>query len=77
MALKRPVLIVPTLCVGMQPLTLRGMTVPGVASAVRQERGASREAFHAERGNEQSGVAAVLALEEESVTAVSKGICSF
>ncbi len=38
-------LIVPTLRVGMQPSTLRVTTVPGIASAVRQERGASREAF--------------------------------
>ncbi len=38
-------LIVPTLRAGIQPSTLRVMTVAGVASVVWQERGASREAF--------------------------------
>ena len=38
-------LIVPTLCVGMQPVTLRVTTVPGAMPAARLERGASLEAF--------------------------------
>ena len=40
-----PVLIVPTLCVGMQPRTLRVPSVPGLKSTVWLERGASLEAF--------------------------------
>ena len=38
-------MIVPTLCVGMQPVTLRVTMVPGATSAVGLERGASLEAF--------------------------------
>jgi len=37
--------IVPTLCVGMQPLTLCVIAVLTVSIMVRLERGASREAF--------------------------------
>jgi hypothetical protein len=38
-------LIVPTLRVGMQPVTLRVTTVFGVAQVLKLERGASLEAF--------------------------------
>ncbi|VVP26684.1 hypothetical protein PS838_04123 [Pseudomonas fluorescens] len=38
-------MIVPTLRVGMQPVTLCVTTVSGSAQAVRLEREASREAF--------------------------------
>jgi hypothetical protein len=37
--------IVPTLCVGMQPLTLRVIAVFSLSPRVKLERGASRETF--------------------------------
>ena len=53
-----PLMIVPTLCVGMQPVTLCVTTVSGSAQVVRLERGASPEAFP--RGAwERSGVESV------------------
>ena len=74
------VLIVPTLCVGMQPRMLRVPSVPGLKSAAWLERGASLEAFPRgawERSRESQPMvirlalppaAAVLTLNARSIT---------